>query len=165
MKTFVDERGKQVDTEILGFKQDIKKNVDDLNKNAENLYQAHKNGADSTIIYLSEKREEAKKLLDIIGNIGVTGDYNKITSQERKTANILRAKSLIIMVTGIIVIGTLVFHISQPNFDWKLIIFRIGVGAIMVLPAVYSTRKSDRHRRREITNRKMELELTILDHS
>lgn len=133
-----------------------------MEENADSLLRSHKKEAEDTIIFLTQKRDEAAKLLNVVGNITFTGNYNRIANQERRTANILRGVSLTFMIAGIIVIGTIVLHISQPGFDWKLIPFRIGIGAIFFIPVLYAARESDRHRQREVTSRKMELELASI---
>jgi len=87
---------------------------------------------------------------------------NRIANQERVSANILRVVAIVFMIAGVVVIGTVVFNISKTGFDWKLILSRIGVTITILIPAFYAARESDKHRQREIKNRKMELELASI---
>jgi len=162
LNSFLEQRRQEVNQAISKYNEEANKNIEELKKNADALYRAHENEAEGTLTFLGEKREEAKRLLDIIGNIGFTGNYNKIANQERSTANILRIAAIIFMIAGIFVIGTVVFNISKTGFDWKLVLSRIGVTVTILIPAFYAARESDRHRQREVRNRKMELELASI---
>ncbi|WP_319408817.1 hypothetical protein [uncultured Desulfosarcina sp.] len=112
--------------------------------------------------YLNKRKDDAKRLLNIIANIGVTGNYNKIADDEKKTANILRWISVGFMGIGIILIIYFVYNFSKSPFDWRILISKIGVTITLFIPAFYMARESNRHRQREIHNRKMELELASI---
>jgi len=163
LNSFLEQRRQEVNQAISKYKEEANKNIEELKKNADALYRAHKKEAEDTLTFLANKREEAKRLLGIIGNIGFTGNYNKIANQERLTANILRIAAIVLMIAGSFVIGTVVFNISKTGFDWKLVLSRIGVTITILIPAFYAARESDRHRQREVRNRKMELELASID--
>ena len=162
LNSFLDQKRQEVTQTITNFNEETKESVEDLKKTADALYKSHEKEAADTLKFLKQKREEAARLLGIIGNIGFTGNYNKIANQERRSANILRFLAIIFMIAGIFVIGTVVFNISKTGFDWKLVLSRIGVTITILIPAFYAARESDRHRQREIRNRKMELELASI---
>ena len=162
INTFLEQKRQEVAETLNSFNEETKSNTEELKKTADALYRAHEKEAEDTIKFIEQKREEAKKLLDIIGNIGFTGNYNRIANQERVSANILRVVAIVFMIAGIVVIGTVVFNISKTGFDWKLILSRIGVTITILIPAFYAARESDKHRQREIKNRKMELELASI---
>lgn len=162
IKTFLDQKREDVAQTLTSFSEETKKNTDEFKKTADDLFCAHEKGSESTLKFLEQKKEEAKKLVGIIGNIGFTGNYNRIANQEKSSANIMRWIAIIFMVFGIAVISTFVFNISKTGFDWKLFLSRIGVTITIFIPAFYLARESNKHRQREIKNRKMELELASI---
>lgn len=111
---------------------------------------------------LNQKEEEASRLLNAIGNRGVSFTYGRIAEYHKKQANIFRWISLGIMVFLVIyLICTLSFNIHQ--FDWKLILIRIISSAIFIYPAQYAASQSSKHRELENYNRKMELDLAAIN--
>jgi hypothetical protein len=120
---------------------------------------------DSTDIInvLWEKKEEASNLVQIIGNIGVTGNFQKIANQEKETADWLRKVALLLMTGMVIVIGLTIFISAENGFDWKLSLFRIGAALVLAVPATYAASESTKHRNAEYRNRQAELELASID--
>ena len=162
MNTFFNELTQKIEKSSTEQTQDVKSNIEALKKKGDELYEEHEKKSKDTLDFLEEKRKEAAQLINIIGNIGFTGNYNKIANQERKAANILRVIAIIFMVVGVIIVGTIVFNVSKAGFDWKVVLSRIAVTITILIPAFYSARESDRHRQRENRNRKMELELASI---
>ena len=162
IRQFLDEKKKETNDAISIYKEETKTTIDDFQQSTSSLINSHKNQAEETISFLGEKREEAAKLLDVIGNIGFTGNYNKIASQEKKTANSWRFAAIFFMLFGIAVIGTIIFNIGKTGFDWKLVLTRVAVTITIFVPALYAARESSQHRQREMYNRKMELELASI---
>ncbi len=162
LNLFTQEKQKEVTQHINKFNEDAGNRLSVFKDDSNNALNTLKGDSDATMKYLSERKEEAKNLLNIIANIGSTGNYNKIATQEKIVAEILRVLAVIFMVAGIYVIGTVVFNISKTGFDWKLLLSRVGVTITIFIPAFYLARESSKHRQREIHNRKMELELASI---
>jgi len=76
INTFIDQKRQEVSQTLTNFNEETKNNTEELKKTADALYRAHEKEAEDTLKFLEQKREEAKKLLGIIGNIGFTGNYN-----------------------------------------------------------------------------------------
>ena len=111
---------------------------------------------------LERKRVEASNLVQIIGNIGITGNYQKVANSEKESADRWRNIALILMLGMVGVIGLTIFT-SLDGFDWRLALFRIGAALILAIPATYAARESSKHRQLENYNRQAELELASLD--
>jgi len=162
LSSFKKERQSEVTKTINKFNEDTENSIKLFKEDSENLIKSLKDESDTTINYLSDKRDEATKLLNIIANIGSTGNYNKIANEERTTANVLRVIAICFMITGIVVISSVVFNFAKSGFDWKQLLSRVGVTIIILVPAFYIAKESSNHRNREILNRKMELELASI---
>jgi len=121
------------------------------------------NDANAVLNALEEKKEEASNLLQIIGNIGITGNYQNIANDEKKAADIWRRTALGLMAGMVIIIGITIFISVTDGFDWKLALFRVGAAFVLAIPAAYAAKESAKHRALENHNRRAELELASLD--
>jgi len=136
---------------------------DNKRKEADSILETFSNSAKEIIATLEEKRKQASDLVQVIGNIGVTGNFNKIANQERRAANILRIIALILMAGIFGVVFSIVFLTVKEGIDWRLILFRMSAALVLGFPAWYAAHESSIHRKNEIRNRKIELELASID--
>lgn len=118
--------------------------------------------ANNIIRTLEDKLMEAKKLVDIVGNVGVTGNYQKIANDHRRSANIFRRLALVFLVVMSGLLAWSVIEMSKNNFDLYKALARILAAAILTYPSVYCSRESSRHRNLETQNRQMELQLASI---
>lgn len=125
--------------------------------------ESQKKEANSVLEELEEKREEASNLLQIIGNIGITGNYQNIANNEKKAADNWRRIALGLMIGMVVIIGITIFISATNGFDWKLALFRVGAALVLAIPAAYAAKESAKHRALENHNRRSELELASLD--
>lgn len=128
----------------------------------ENIGQSSNQKANEIILNLQEKEKEASKIVNIVGNIGVTGNYQNIANEHKKSADLFRAVALVFMV---VMSGLLIFSIlelSGEQFDPYKSLLRILAAAVLTYPAVYASRESTRHRNLETQNRNLELELAAI---
>lgn len=122
-----------------------------------------KSDAQAVLDELEEKKSEASTLLQIIGNIGITGNYQNIANNEKKAADIWRRIALSLMIGMVLIIGVTIFISATNGFDWKLALFRVGAALVLAIPAAYAAKESAKHRSLENHNRRSELELASLD--
>ena len=134
----------------LSLNEDIKKEKEKIN--VEN---------DKYLKELSNKLEEAKKIINIIGNIGVTGDYQQTAEYHRKQANLWRWISVFIMFIAVVYLAFTVLKIGQ--YDWHISLLRILSITLFIYPAQYAANQSKIHREQEIYNKKMELDLAAIN--
>ena len=126
--------------------------------------QIRKLDTDSTSIVekLNQKLSEANKIVNIVGNVGVTGNYQNIANENRKSADNFRILALCFMI---IMSGLLIWSIielSSGEFNLYKSLVRILAAAVLTYPAVYAARESTKHRKLEVQNRKIELELASI---
>ncbi|MBF4359185.1 hypothetical protein, partial [Vibrio anguillarum] len=141
--------------------------VDDLLANHKEKFSAQteqqKLDAQEVLDELEKKKSEASTLLQIIGNIGITGNYQNIANNEKKAADIWRRIALCLMIGMVLIIGFTIFISTTNGFDWKLALFRVGAALVLAVPAAYAAKESAKHRSLENHNRRSELELASLD--
>lgn len=111
---------------------------------------------------LERKLADATKLVNVIGNVGVTGNYQIIANDHKKTADNWRTIATIFMciLSGLLVFS--IWKIGDVDYDWHKAIIRIIASAILIYPATYASRESGKHRKMESLNRKLELELSSI---
>ncbi|NCI45032.1 hypothetical protein [Sediminibacterium soli] len=116
-----------------------------------------------TINSLNSKLAEANKIVNIVGNVGVTGNYQNIADENKKSADNFRSIALAFMI---IMSGLLIWSIIEisKNGEFNLYksLVRILAAAVLTYPAVYAARESTKHRKLETQNRNLELELASI---
>ncbi len=133
------------------FKKEINQKIIDIDKKTT-----------ETISNISVKLEEAKRLVNVIGNVGVTGNYQNIANQHEKSANSWRFVAIAFMTILSSLLIFAIWDVSSANYDWIKSVIRIIAAAALSYPATYAARESSKHRKLEIINRKLELELASL---
>lgn len=115
-----------------------------------------------TVKNIDTKLEEAKRLVNVIGNVGVTGNYQNIANDHKKTANFWRytAIGFMAVLSGLLIYA--IWDVSSANYDWVKSVIRVIAAAALSYPATYAARESSKHRKLETINRKLELELAAL---
>lgn len=117
----------------------------------------------SLVDRLNHKEDEAKKLVNVIGNIGATGNYQRIADAHRLTANIWRwvAVGFMTILSGILIVT--IWKIGGDKYDWQMALVRILSALVLTYPATYAAQESAKHRKLENDNRKAELELASIN--
>lgn len=111
---------------------------------------------------LEERKREAANLVQIISNIGVTGNYSRTADENRGLANRWRwiAVSLMTIMASV---GIWTVWYAVTEFDWRLTLARMFATLVIAVPAFYAAKESEKHRKLEERNRMMELELASID--
>ena len=117
------------------------------------------------ITALETSRDEAANIVQVVGNIGVTGNYQKIANSESKEANHWRWIAVGMFALGI---GTAMATLLKfwdvpftPENAWSAII-RLLYAIAITTPAWYAAKESARHRTNADSARQTELELASL---
>lgn len=163
----------EVDSFISNKKDDVSQEVDTMLADASNKFTEVKSRIETALVEYQEeglkavediwkKQEEAKKILGVIGNIGFAGNYSIAAREEKKIADILRGIALVLMLTGVGFIVWLAIHLAEDGLNWNYVLARIGAAVVLFVPAFYVAKQSSWHRRNELRNRKMELELASI---
>lgn len=129
-----------------------------------------KKSADEVLTELQRKETEAKRIVQVVGNVGVTGNYQNTAATEAKTANTLRWMTIGFFGAGVfIAVVVLIAHLF-PNLSpvqivagnpWELAL-RLLTALAIATPAFYTARESARHRTNSDRAKQRELELASL---
>lgn len=114
------------------------------------------------IEYLKNKLEEANKLLGLIGDKAVTGNFAKIADNHKKNANWLRGISFFLMILNICNVIYLSNIMIVEGIEWDKIFIKFLNSLVFLLPAIYFLNESAKHRKLEVYNRNAELELSAI---
>lgn len=152
----------EIEADRKRYQEEIEKEKDTFKEAFEKQISDLQNETKSTIENLKQKLEEAKKIVNIVGNVGVTGNYQKIASEHKSTANTFRWISIGIMIVMSGLLIWTIIDLSKDGFDLYKSIVRIVAATILTYPAIYASKESSRHRVLETKNRNLELELASL---
>lgn len=124
---------------------------------------------ESLVGKISEKETEARNLVQSVGEVLITGTYQKTAADESKLANMFRWITIALFTTGIaIVLSNYLVHLiaafrgtDYSETPWT-ILTRFLTALVISLPAFYTARESARHRTNADRARQRELELSTL---
>jgi hypothetical protein len=143
----------------------FKKSLDSIDDQAKQQRQAAVSASADTLKYLDEQKEKAAQIVQVVGNIGVTGNYQRIAIQEERLANIWRRITAGLFLGGIgLAVATFVKHFAEPITPESVgsIAVRLLYALVIAAPAWYTARESARHRTNADRARQTELELASL---
>jgi hypothetical protein len=144
-RTEIDSDKKKFEAEIKELKETIDTDTTDLIDN------------------LNTKLDEAKKIVNVIGNVGVTGNYQIIANEHKSTANFWRGMAVVFMTVFSGLLVWTIIDLSAAGFDWTKSLIRLIAAAALSYPATYAARESSKHRKLETINRNAELELASIN--
>ena len=124
-----------------------------------------KTESEALIAGLEQQRSQAAQIVQVVGNIGVTGNYQQIANAESKQANFWRWVTVAIFCAGIFVAGATFVKFWGQAFSaenaWCVAI-RLLYAIAITAPAWYTARESARHRTNSDRARQTELELASI---
>lgn len=114
---------------------------------------------------LRTSQEQAAQIVQVVGNTGITGNYQKIANAEGKQANVWRWMTIAFFGAGIAVAGATFWKFwhepFSPETAWSVLI-RLMYALAITAPAWYTAKESARHRSSADRARQTELELASL---
>jgi hypothetical protein len=111
---------------------------------------------------LSEHEIAAKRIVQIVGNVGVTGNYQNRAQEERTQADLWRWVTVALFATGVILVTvSLAMHLAD-RVNLTTLVTRFAIGVAITIPAFYTARESARHRTNADRAKQTELELASL---
>lgn len=137
--------------------------AEDFETKVNELFATFREEAEGILSGLRTDKSKAAQIVGIIGNTGLTGNYQKIANQEGRTADWLRWGALLCM-GGMVALAVWMILRWFPNgVPPEAFLFRLVGIAVLAIPAGYFAFESARHRRVETRMRRVELELTALE--
>jgi hypothetical protein len=118
--------------------------------------------AAATLKKLSQHETAAKRIVQIVGNVGVTGNYQNRAQSERNQANYLRLGAVAFFVVGAIILAASVWASFDGEFNAMELLARAVVALTISAPAFYLAKESARHRSNADQAKQTELELASL---
>lgn len=154
------------------FAESEKLRIDAANKSILNLSEDFSQFNNQTrtealelIATLETHKAEARKLVQIVGNDTVTGNYQRIAVSEGRTADALRLATLAFFGLGLLVAGATFYKFWGQPFNsengWAVVI-RLLYAIAITTPAWYTAKESARHRTNSDRARQTELDLAAI---
>lgn len=144
---------------------EVKKQIADSASSFDALVKALKEEAEGLVGAIETKRLEAARIVQVVGNIGVTGNYQQIASAEASQANFWRWATVAFFGVGISLAGLTFYKFwhepLSPENLWSVAI-RLLYAIAITSPAWYTARESARHRSNSDRARQTELELASI---
>lgn len=114
---------------------------------------------------IEDQRVQAARIVQVVGNIGVTGNYQQIANAEAKQANFWRWATIAFFAGGIAVAAATFVKFWGEPFSPETalsVIIRLLYAIAITAPAWYTARESARHRTTSDRARQTELELASI---
>jgi hypothetical protein len=127
--------------------------------------QTAQNDAAGVLKRLGELELQAAKIVQVVGNIGVTGNYQQIAVKESQRADNWRVMTLIIFGAGMtLAVATfyMFWGVTMTTDTLTAVGIRLLYAIAITAPAWYTARESARHRTNADRARQTELELASI---
>lgn len=140
---------------------------DDLLKKIDEGYRSSLNAAEvegkKVLASLNAHKEEAERLVGIISMTGMVGGYQRVANAERDA--FVRWRIGTVGSMAVLALFAMITFYAAVSAEFQPGVFanRIFVTVTLAILAGYTAFQADRHRRAEIENRRMELELASFD--
>jgi hypothetical protein len=121
--------------------------------------------ANSAIDALEKHKSDAARIVQVVGDIGVTGNYQTIANTEAHQANLWRLITVGLFACGLAMAGFTFYkfyHEPVSTNNPLAIAVRLLYALAVASPAFYTARESARHRTNADRARQTELELASL---
>ncbi|TRO64512.1 hypothetical protein [Christiangramia sabulilitoris] len=145
------------------YKEEVEKEKVSYRKQIEDLKENIDIDTSKLVQKLETKLKEAEQLVNVIGNVGVTGNYQIIANQHKKTANIWRGLAIAFMTIFSVLLVWTIIDLSADGYNWTKSVIRLLAAAALSYPATYAAKESTKHRNLETLNRNAELELASIN--
>lgn len=124
-----------------------------------------KTEASGIIDALETHKTNAARIVQVVGDIGVTGNYQNIANKETGQANLWRWITIGLFAGGLLMAGATFYkfyHEPVTGTNTLAIAVRLLYALAIAAPAFYTARESARHRTNADRARQTELELASL---
>lgn len=114
---------------------------------------------------LETHKSNAARIVQVVGDIGVTGNYQNIANKETGQANLWRWITIGLFACGLLMAGSTFYkfyHEPVTATNTLAIAIRLLYALAIAAPAFYTARESARHRTNADRARQVELELASL---
>lgn len=137
--------------------------VERVTREADQLIEGTSGKSDDLMAQLEEKLEEARRIVNVVGNVGMTGDYQRNAEAQRKAADRWRWAAIGLFVLAAAMVALLLGFFAPTELGVAPTIRRAVIALILVVPAYYAAQQSRDHRALERRYRSMELELASMN--
>ncbi len=114
---------------------------------------------------LETHKANAARIVQVVGDIGVTGNYQKIADKEARQADLWRRITISLFLSGLLMAAATFYkfyHEPVTGMNTVAIAVRLLYALAIAAPAFYTARESARHRTNSDRARQTELELASL---
>lgn len=152
----------QFSENLSSFRSEIDVVKEGLKSDRERLVKDFSGQASKLLRELEEQKKQAAKIVQIVGNIGVTGNYQNRAERELWQANLWRWITLALFTAGVVMVTVNLVLNFKGTIDLTALIARFAIAVTIALPALYTARESARHRTNADRAKQTELELASL---
>lgn len=164
MTDLIDKFKKDYDTNSDKFKERFNNNETEYNNKINTLLSDQEVAADEILNHLEKRKSEVEKLWGIIGQAATSGNSQNYANKAKRTADIMMGITLIIMIVVVsVLVYTTFSDISSGNFNYVHFIYKIVGSSVLLVPALYCSNISKRHRDREFQLRDFEVKTATLE--
>ena len=153
----------QFSTALKSYSADIEKSKGQFRNEIDELKSNIDTGTSDLVTKLETKHSEAKKLVNLIGNVGITGNYQNIANNHKKDADWWRWTAIIFMAAFSGILIWTIWDLNTESLVWQQALVRVIAAISLSYPATYAARESSKHRKLETINRNAELELASIN--
>jgi hypothetical protein len=136
--------------------------TDESERSLEHLKNDAHSKTNALVQKMEERAAQAKRLVGLVGDTAVTGNYQTTATKEASEANLWRWITLgVFVAAGAVGVWALI-DLANKTVSWEFALVRIAFGLLVGTVAFYTGNESARHRTNSDRAKRIELELASL---
>lgn len=149
----------QIDSVLAAERETATLQHKQLHEAAEEVKRQLNEKVTEIITVMERQKDEAAKLLEVVGITTLSGHYKRQADLDRRMAGNLRLGAIYFML----MIPVIAYFLSRnAPVSWENIISHTLITLPILIPALYLTHESAKHRNQEVKIRRFELELAAI---
>ncbi|MDR2901886.1 MAG: hypothetical protein LBU87_02095 [Lactobacillales bacterium] len=141
---------------------------EDREKERDKKFQAQSDSlsssANMTLSKIDEIKIQVEEIYGAIGKTSIVGAQKTYANNAKVMAHTLQGASIVFMIIAVSVLISLLsgFFEKPETLGWLPFIFRLSIGAILLLPAIYLANEGKKQREKENRYRELEIKMTAI---
>jgi hypothetical protein len=161
--TSQDERKEEFDSFLAEVRASAEEGRSRIARENQDAIETLNQSGNAVLEELKGMREQAVRLVDVIGRAGTSWGFQQYADQQKKAADSWRVVSVCCLGLVVAFALILLFTTDSSDFNLRRSTINLLFSGPLLAGAAYAARQSGAHRRAEGRNRQLELEIAALD--
>jgi 23S rRNA pseudoU1915 N3-methylase RlmH len=161
-KEKLEETEKNIGVAQVSVQQSVQERLKTLDYTVTAFVSSTEERSQNLLDAIQHHKEQAERLLSVIGDMGVTSGYQKVANRAWKVAWFWHGVTIVSLAAIIVIAYEAFLPLVKGNFTWESFAGRVFVTITVAALAAYAAHQADKNSRIERDNRRIELDLASI---